>query len=95
MNNYIERIELEFEEFKKIMLDKTPQEIFDNCGKIYFYEEVKDYLINSGIELNDDITLKALYDLYITDMNSYYSVGCWDDIDVFVRAAINEINNKR
>lgn len=94
MNEQANRIDIEFTEFKKNMLKKTPQEIFDSCGEIYFYEEVSDYLKNSNILLSNKVTLKSLYNLYVTDMNSYYSVGCWDDIDVFVRAAINVIDKR-
>lgn len=91
MNEQIKRIDLEFAEFKNSMLKKSPQEIFDSCGQIYFYEEVSEYLKSSDIPLHDKVTLKSLYNLYITNMSSYYSVGCWDDTDVFVREAIDII----
>ena len=39
------RIKTEYEKFKKKMLTRPVEEVYDECGKIYFYTEVSHFLI--------------------------------------------------
>ena len=76
-------LEREYEEFKAGILKKEKEEIFNEVGKIYFYNNVYDYLRDSGIELNEKMTLSNLWEAYL-DMSVSVSVGTWEDVEAFI-----------
>lgn len=76
-------LEREYEEFKAEVLKKDKEEIFNEVGKIYFYNNVYDYLRDSGIELNEKMTLSNLWEAYL-DMSVSVSVGTWEDVEAFI-----------
>ena len=68
----VERIEKEYEEFKKDLLNKPKEEIYNSFEKISFYENIYEFLLNSEeetIELLKDITLAQLYKNYLNTEN--------------------------
>lgn len=68
----VERIEKEYEEFKKELLNKPKEEIYNSFEKISFYENIYEFLLNSEeeiIELLKDITLAQLYKNYLNTEN--------------------------
>lgn len=68
----VERIEREYEEFKKDLLNKPKEEIYNSFEKISFYENIYEFLLNSEeetIELLKDITLAQLYKSYLNTEN--------------------------
>ena len=68
----VERIEKEYEEFKKELLNKPKEEIYNSFEKISFYENIYEFLLNSEeetIELLKDITLTQLYKNYLNTEN--------------------------
>lgn len=72
----VERIEKEYEEFKKDLLNKPKEEIYNSFDKISFYENIYEFLLNSEeetMELLKDITLAQLYKNYLNTENINWS----------------------
>lgn len=70
-----ESVDVEFKEFQDCQLKRTKEEIFNNNYEIRFYDEIKDYLIESAeIYLNED-HIRCLYEdrnLIINKLYKHY-----------------------
>lgn len=82
--DYVSMIKKEYDDFRSDMLSKSKEEMFNNAYKIYFYENVSDYLMNANLG-DEDITIGALWDIYID--GDYEPIGSWDSIYDFYRNA--------
>lgn len=82
------RIKTEYEKFKKKMLTRPVEEVYDECGKIYFYTEVSHFLIESDIKITPQMTLSNLWHLYLSD--EFASVNTWYDIKSFIDNNLNK-----
>lgn len=81
-NEFIERINNEYESFKRDLLNKTKEEIFDSSYEIEFKTNMREYLLNEDNETSDDIIknlfeidgsiLDALFDIYL-HCDTYYT----------------------
>lgn len=82
----IQKINEEYEVFKKYILDLSKEEIFDRSVEIDFKNNVKEFLINEDNEISDTALknlslidgsiLDELYGVYI-ESDTYYT---YDDI---------------
>ena len=98
----INSVILEFNEFKKKMLDSTPTEVFYNNYKIHLYTEFaeviqcgKEYLSDKEFEaLNEDRghILNDLYDDYVGCEN--YSVETYGETATFIRDYCLDYHNE-
>ena len=70
MEELQEKITSEFEEFKKEVLSKRPEEIWEGCCKIYFYSSLLEYF-----------TYNERISYYVVEKLKEYSfilAGCWE-----------------
>ena len=69
MEELQEKIITEFEEFKKEVLGKRPEEIWEGCCKIYFYSSLYEYFTYNG---------KIPYTV-VENLKTYSHIleGCW------------------
>ncbi|MCI9080471.1 MAG: hypothetical protein HFH68_16450 [Lachnospiraceae bacterium] len=84
---FMENINKEYHTFRKSMLLKNPQEIYESYGEIYFYECLYEYfqynenIDGSFIDLVHD-TKNIISKLeYIYEDNEYLTVYTWNGID--------------
>ena len=70
MEELQEKITSEFEEFKKEVLSKRPEEIWGGCCKIYFYSSLYEYFT-----YNEKISYSV-----VEKLKEYSSIlaGCWE-----------------
>ena len=70
MEELQEKITSEFEEFKKEVLSKRPEEIWEGCCKIYFYSSLLEYFT-----YNERISYSV-----VEKLKEYSSIlaGCWE-----------------
>lgn len=93
MDEIIERLselaERSFEDFKKKMLEKSKEEIFNNNYEIRFYDEMYEFFTGGGSESLGEHTVVVLYSLGRNLLNllyddyigrEYSSINSWDDI---------------
>lgn len=69
MEELQEKIISEFKEFKKDILSKRPEEIWEGCCKIYFYSSLYEYFTYNG---------KIPY-VVVENLKTYSHIleGCW------------------
>ena len=70
MEELQKKISIEFEKFKKEILSKGPEEIWDDCCKIYFYSSLFEYF-----------TYNEKISYYVVEKLKEYSfilAGCWE-----------------
>lgn len=82
----IEKINIEYDEFKANTLNLTNEEIFNRSAEIDFKTNMKEYLLNDDNEISDTVLenlslidgsiLDELYGVYI-ESDTYYT---YDDI---------------
>ena len=83
---FLESIEKEYGEYKKSMLRKNPEEIWDKCCEIYFYSSFYEYfLYNETISYivaaklgNYKNIISGCWELYLK--NEELSILSWEDI---------------
>ena len=82
-----EKITSEFEEFKKDVLSRRPEEIWEGCYKIYFYSSLYEYFTYNGkipyvvaenLKTYSHI-LEGCWQLYLK--KEELSILSWADID--------------
>lgn len=72
----------EYREFKRNIMDKGIEEVFNQSYKIHFYNNVCDYL-EAQEKVEDDITLARLYDFYIK--YEYLTVDSYTGIEELIK----------
>ena len=86
----IRKLSDEYEEFRKVELVKSKEEIFDGASRINFYFEVYNYFLECG-ELDEEVTkllsskdepMAFLWNEYLSMDGT--SIGTWDDMDEFL-----------
>ena len=97
MIDYMEEVKIgiseEFMNFRKETLSKTKEEIFDDYYKIYFMNEISDFLIVFDKNMIDEkhwkslyedngSLLNLLYDYYLK--NEYATISTTEDIIDFI-----------
>lgn len=74
MTNFKERflknLEAEMSEFKNKILALSPQQIYDECAKIHFYEFIYDWL------KEEDLTTKEY--IYLTSSTKHILANLWN-----------------
>lgn len=87
-------IQEEYQEFKDSCLNKSKEDIFFNCFKIYFYNEMYDFFMGEDFALYDKDILALLEDgNHIVELLfNYYidtelsSISNFEDINYFIIA---------
>lgn len=87
-------IQEEYQEFKNICLNKSKEEIFFNCFKIYFYNEIYEFFQNDYFSMSKKDILALLEDgNHIVELlfNCYIdtelsSISNFEDINYFIIA---------
>jgi hypothetical protein len=87
------QIEVDYFDFKTMTLAKKKEEIFNDCGKIYFYNEMFDYLTDVELTEEQYLLLKGSsgdYSHIIGKLYQYYlkfenvSVESYEEIKNFL-----------
>ena len=96
MEELQEKIASEFEEFKKDVLSKRPEEIWEGCCKIYFYSSLHEYFTYNGkipyvvvesLKTYSHI-LEGCWQLYLK--KEELSILSWADIDYLLEVFIGK-----
>lgn len=95
-DNLIQKVKAELDEFKEEMLAKSPTEIYNEAGKIRFYEYMADYI---EFEEIDEDKSKALYESdkhvlgslwnKMLDMENF-NIGNVEDADMLIDTYLSD-----
>lgn len=93
---FLYKIEQKHNIFKYSMLSKTPQEIYDACNEIYFYECMYEYFMyNENISkkfmscvYNDKDIMQVLKHIY--NKYEFLSFDKWCDIDEIINCYMQD-----
>lgn len=77
---WLERIDSEYKEFKKNMLDRDKESIFLNCEIIMVYNTIHSYLIATKDDIYRNLTLMEIYEYYAEDDDSKFCLTTDDGI---------------
>lgn len=93
---FMYNIQSEYNLFKSTMLLKTPEEIYDNCNTIRFYECIYEYFqYNENIDgefikhmYHKKNIISAMQHIYYK--NEYLTIDTWEGIDEVISYMMDE-----
>lgn len=90
----IQSVEKEYEKFRADELNQTPEQIFEDCHRIYFNREITDFLTSNVNNLSNKhyrclyedcgSVLPCLWDYYLK--SEYATVDTYDEIEEMVKS---------
>lgn len=86
-------VKKEYHQFKRNLIKRKKGEIFESCGKIFFYANIYEYFLYNPSISEDTLrrfsyrrlSIERLWDLYLK--NEYTNVVTWNGIDELLEIA--------